>query len=110
MSENESGEFVPVKVRILDRDYPLKVALGDEGFTTELAQHVDERMRAMRRALPTQSDLTHAVLTALELAEEMFSARAERDQYSERLDEEVTEMVERLTLALSGPVKSPVEA
>ncbi len=107
MSEHEQTDLVPVKVRILERDYPLKVERGDEEFTLNLARHVDERIREMRRSLPTQQDVTHVVLTALELAEEMFSARGEREQLQLLFERESTQMIERLTLALSGPEPNP---
>ena len=94
-------ELIAIRVRVLDREYPLRVAPGDEDYTLHLAHHVDERMQALRRSLPTQPDLTHAVLAALELAEEMFAARAARDQYEAHVELEANDMVERLTQALS---------
>jgi cell division protein ZapA len=103
---SESGgpsELISIRVRVLDREYPLRVAPGDEDYTIHLAQRVDERMQALRHALPTQPDLTHAVLAALELAEELFAARAARDQLLAKVEVESGDLIERLTLALSGP-------
>ena len=91
---------IPIRVRILDRDYPLRVAPGDEDYTVHLAQRVDERMRRFRQALPSQPDLTHAVLVALEMAEELYAARAEADRLRARVEIEAGEMADRLTEAL----------
>ena len=93
---------VSVRVRILDRDYPLRVAPGDEDYTVHLAARVDERLRRLRQQLPSQPDLTHAVLVALELAEELYAARAETDRLRARLEIEASALVERLDNVLDG--------
>lgn len=92
---------VSVRVRILDRDYPLRVAAGDEDYTVHLAARVDDRIRKLRSQLPMQPDLTHMVLTALELAEELYAARAETDRLRARLEIEATAMAEQLDAALA---------
>ncbi|HEX8299891.1 MAG TPA: CATRA conflict system CASPASE/TPR repeat-associated protein [Rubricoccaceae bacterium] len=95
---------IPIRVRILDRDYPLRVAPGDEDYTVHLAQRVDERLRRLRQALPSQPDLTHAVLATLEMAEELYAARAEADRLRARVEIEAAALAERLGSALSpGP-------
>ena len=43
-----TADPVSVRVRILDRDYPLRVAPGDEDYTVHLAARVDERLRRLR--------------------------------------------------------------
>ena len=91
---------VSIRVRILDRDYPLRVAPGDEDYTVHLAQRIDERLRRLRQQLPSQPDLTHAVLTALELAEELYAARAETDRLRARVELESNALAERLDAAL----------
>ncbi|GAB5536664.1 MAG: hypothetical protein Rubg2KO_29130 [Rubricoccaceae bacterium] len=96
------SEMVSIRVRILDREYPLRVAPGDEAYTVHLAQRVDERMRRLRTALPSQPDLTHAVISALELAEELYAAKAETDQIKAKVEVEAGVLSERLTEALEG--------
>ena len=93
---------VSIRVRILDREYPLRVAPGDEDYTVHLAARIDERLRRMRSQLPAQPDMTHAVLVALELAEELYAARAETDRLRARLEIESAALADRLDAALSG--------
>lgn len=93
---------VSIRVRILDREYPLRVAPGDEDYTVHLAQRVDERLRRLRQQLPSQPDLTHAILTALELAEELYAARAETDRLRARVEIESGVLADRLDAALAG--------
>lgn len=97
-----SAHPVSVRVRILDRDYPLRVAPGDEAYTVHLAARVDERLRRLRQQLPAQPDLTHAVLVALELAEELYAARAETDRLQARLEVEAAALAERIEDALAS--------
>ena len=97
-----SPQSVSIRVRILDRDYPLRVAPGDEDYTVHLAQRIDERLRRLRQQLPSQPDLTHAILVALELAEELYAARAETDRLRARVEIESAALADRLEAALSG--------
>ena len=93
---------VSVRVRILDRDYPLRVAPGDEDYTVHLAARVDERLRRLRQQLPSQPDLTHAVLAALELPEELYAARADTDRLRAQLEIEAAALSERIDGVLGG--------
>ncbi len=91
---------ISIRVRILDREYPLRVAPGDEDYTVHLAQRVDERLRRLRQALPGQPDLTHAVLATLEMAEELYAARAETDRLRARIELEASALSDRIDDAL----------
>jgi len=101
---------VSVRVRILDRDYPLRVAPGDEDYTVHLAARVDERLRRLRQQLPTQPDMTHAVLVALELAEELYAARAETDRLQARLEVESAALADRIDDVLASGDGAPSAA
>jgi cell division protein ZapA len=91
-----------IRVRVLDREYPLRVAPADEGYTQHLAQLVDERFRRIRAGIPNQPDLTHAVIGALEMAEELYAARAEIDRLRARVELEAQELASHLDAVLSG--------
>lgn len=69
-----------IRIEILDHHYPLRVEAEDEAFTQHVAAFVDERFRAVRDGVPGVSDLTHAVLGALGLAEELIQLREELAQ------------------------------
>lgn len=89
-----------IRVRVLDKEYPLRVAPADEVYTHHLAALVDERMQRIRRNIPTQPDLTHAVIGALELAEELYAARAEVDRLRALVELEASALAARLDAAL----------
>lgn len=89
-----------IRVRVLERDYPLRVAPADEAYMQHLARYVDDRLRLIRRGLPAQPDLTHAVLGALQLAEELFAARAEIDRLQALVEREADALADRLARVL----------
>ena len=89
-----------IRVRILDHEYPLRVAPADEGYTQHLAQLVDERFRRIRSGIPNQPDLTHAVIGAMEMAEELYAARAEIDRLRARVEIEAQELAAHLDAVL----------
>lgn len=76
----ESSPTTSIRVRILDCEYPLRVAPGDEEYTQHLAKKLDQRLRQIRESIPGHPDLTHAVVGALGLTEDLYSARADRDR------------------------------
>ena len=90
-----------IRVRVLDREYPLRVHPEDVGYTQHLAQLVDARLRRLREGIPNQPDLTHAIIGALEMAEELYAARAEIDRLRAQVEVEAKALIARLDDALA---------
>lgn len=97
-----SNEEKSVRVKILDRDYPLRIAASDEAYTYHLATMVDERFRRLRADIPMQPDLTHAVIGAMEIAGELYSFRADLNRQSAHVDEEVSALLSELDSVLGN--------
>ncbi len=91
---------VTIRISINGREYPLRVRAGDEGFTREIADLVDQRVRDAGRQAPGQPDLTHTVIAALALGEELLAARQELDELRSALLDMV-QLTDRLDAALS---------
>ena len=91
-----------IRVSILAREYPLRVAPADEAYTIHLAAGVDERLTRLRNNIPTQPDLTHAVIGALEMAGELYATRSEVDQIKEQAVEAAEALTAKLDKALAG--------
>ena len=80
-----------ISVEIHGHRYPIRSTL-DEAYVARLASYVDEKMRAAADSAPTGDLLRVAVLTALNVADELFRCRdisharngelAERDRKS----------------------------
>lgn len=65
----------PLRVRILDREYSLRVSPDDEAHTREIASYLDSKMRGFKNAHPDQNEVTAAVITALAITEELFAVQ-----------------------------------
>ncbi|MDX1439625.1 MAG: cell division protein ZapA [Rubricoccaceae bacterium] len=94
------AEHKSIRVKILDRDYPLRIAANDEAYTQHLATIVDERLRRLRADIPMQPDLTHAVIGAMEIAGELYSLRADLNRQSAHVDEEINALIAELDSVL----------
>ena len=92
-----------IRVRILSRDYPLRVAREDAASTRRLAVELHERMEDFKRAHPDQSDLVAAVVTALGLAEELVIARRQGEGLAEDFSRALDELDRELAEALVEP-------
>jgi cell division protein ZapA len=62
-----------IKVRIFGSEYPLKGE--NEEFTKLVAAHVDGMLGTIHNKIPEQPPLTVAVLSALNIAEDLFKER-----------------------------------
>ncbi|MHB1610415.1 MAG: cell division protein ZapA [Sulfobacillus sp.] len=72
-------DSVRTTVTIYGEEYQLKGDLPEE-VVQALAHHVDSRMRILASKSPRVSPTRLAVLTALNLTEELFRIQAERDE------------------------------
>lgn len=91
-----------IRIEILGHEYPLRVAAEDEAFTHRVAAFVDERFRAVRAEVPGVSDLTHTVLGALGLAEELLLVREELERLQRGVGEHADALTDRLDAALAS--------
>ena len=90
-----------IRVRVLNRDFSLLIRRQDETLTRELAEFVDSKMREFRRAHPEQPELTAAIITALAIAEELFTEREDHDRFKQAMSDELGGLSEALSEALA---------
>ena len=90
-----------ISVEIHGQRYPIRSTL-DQDYVTRLASYVDEKMRAAADQTPTGDSLRLAVLTALNVADELFRcrdiSRASNGELAERAGE-LERIVDRLLMA-----------
>ena len=96
----------PIRVEILGREYSLRVRPEDEELTLDIASYVDEKMQAFKEAHPGQSELTTAIITALAIAEELYSSWEAQDAAEDAFDETLEALADRLGEALEGSSES----
>lgn len=73
------------RVRVVIRGRAYQLSGADAGHTQELARQVDQTMARFADDLVIADNYQLAILTALHLADELASVRAECDQYRARV-------------------------
>ena len=89
-----------LSVEIHGQRYPIRSTL-DQAYVARLASYVDEKMRVAADQTPTGDSVRLAVLTALNIADELFrcrdAARARSGELAERAGE-LERLVDRLLM------------
>jgi cell division protein ZapA len=87
-----------IKVRIFGSEYPLR---GEsEEFTRKVATYVDEMINTIHAKLPEQPTLTVAVLSALNITEDLFKEREKVRSMTALVDGELGKVAHYLDNAL----------
>jgi cell division protein ZapA len=76
-----------IRVRIYGTEYPLKV--DDEQLTYKAAQHIDRMMSDLHSQIPDQPPVTLAVLSALNVSEELFHAQKSTNEDLRAAEQEI---------------------
>ncbi|MBM4166836.1 MAG: cell division protein ZapA [Ignavibacteria bacterium] len=93
-------ESKSVKVRIFGTEYPLR---GEsEEMTKQVAKYVDEMIHIVHEKIPEQSPLTIAVLSALNITEELFRERNLKSTAPLEVEREVQQMISYLDASLQA--------
>ena len=83
-----------VTVDIAGQRYPIRSSL-EPAYVIELASYVDQKLRAASESAPASDMLGLAILTALNLADEIFRARQQQSSAHGELNERALQL-ERL--------------
>ena len=94
------SDLTPIKVRLLGKDYTLRVSKDDELATLEMAEYLNEKLKAFKQSHPEQSDLTAAVITGLAITEELFVERSSALDPGEHVNGVLTDLEKKLSKAL----------
>ncbi|SRR5258707_9928074 len=89
-----------IKVKIFGSEYPLR---GEsEELTKRVASYVDHMIHTIHDKIPEQPPLTVAVLSALNITEDLLKEREKQRLLTSHLEEEVSKMNEYLDQCLSS--------
>lgn len=79
-----------IRVKIFGSEYPLR---GEtEEMTKKVAGYVDEMIQKIYSKIPEQPPLTVAVLSALNITEDLFKERENNKILSEQIEKELLRM------------------
>ena len=84
-----------VRVEIFGKSYTIR-GEEDRSYIESVAKYVDGKMRALQEKLPSASVSNVAVLTSLQLADELFKERQDRDDLSSFVQTRATQLASSL--------------
>lgn len=76
---------------------------GDEAYFHELAKYVDSQMRTLAQQTKTSTPTKLAILTAINLTDELFRAQRHRDSGETEMDRRAQLLVEKIDEHLESP-------
>ena len=93
--------FRVVRVDIHGQQYPIRSRL-DARYVAELARYIDQKMQAAAESTPTGDSLRLAILTAINVADELFRCRQDQQSQDGHLTERAQEIERLLDQALAS--------
>ena len=84
-----------VKVSILGEDYPIK-ADADRSYIVQIAKYVDAKMKEVADRVSVHSPVKVAVLAALNIADELFKERLDKEKKLSDIEERAQSLLQWL--------------
>ncbi|MBL7074600.1 cell division protein ZapA [candidate division KSB1 bacterium] len=88
-----------LKVNIFGTEYPIK-SNTDTEYIKQVADFVDRKMREIDKNISVKSSLKVAILAALNIADELFQERKERERLVADLEDRAREISDSLAQVL----------
>ena len=88
-----------IQIEVHGQRYPIKTTL-DQSYVLELALYVDKKLSLAAEASPSSDTLGLAVLTALNIADELFRTKDQRVNESDSLAARAVALEEMVDQAL----------
>lgn len=98
-----NDEFVPVNVRVLEKDYQVACKPGEEGDAKRAAQYVDSQLRELRNRGNVSSSERMAVVAAMNIANELLQLQRQT-MSSDSLSGQLEQMKASIDRALAKEV------
>lgn len=88
-----------IKVNIYGQEYPIK-SDADATYVQQIAEYVDRKMKEVAEKVPARIHSQLAVLTALNIADELFKEREEKEKKLSEVEEKTQSLIEWLDAKL----------
>lgn len=88
-----------LRVNIYGTEYPIRGA-ADVEYTQKVANFIDSKMRQIDQRVSAKSPLKVAILASLNIADELFRERLEKEELIEKYESKIKNLVERLEESL----------
>ena len=91
MSDKEDNQ---IKITIFGQEYSVK-APADPTYIKKIAEYVDTKMREVQSGFSsTQSSNRIAILSAMNITDELFNAKKRGDSDNNEIEEKITSLIE----------------
>ncbi len=91
-----------VKVSILGQDYTVK-APADATYIKEVAEYVNEKMKEVQDSIgPDQSSTRIAILAAMNISDELFGVRKNKDSESGDIGGRISSLIDLIDESLGS--------
>ena len=91
MAEKEDNQ---IKITIFGQEYSVK-APADPTYIKKIAEYVDTKMREVQSGFSsTQSSNRIAILSAMNITDELFNAKKRGDSNNNEIEEKITSLIE----------------
>jgi len=80
-----------LKVRIYGAEYPIR-GQADANYIKSVAEYVDKKMREVDKNVRVDSSLKVAILASLNITDELFRERAEKEHIRSQLEDKIKEL------------------
>ncbi len=89
-----------VQVQIMGQQYSIRDE-ADQAYILDVAQYVDKKMRDLTKMLPVASISKVAILASLQIADELFKERANKERVGTDVNGRAAELAKRLDEVLA---------
>jgi len=88
-----------IRVNIFGQEYPIK-SEADIGYVQRVAEYVDRKMKEIAEKIPARTQTQIAVLAALNIADDLFKEREDKEKKISEVEEKTQSLIERLDAKL----------
>ena len=90
-----------VEIKIFGQTYTVKTD-EEEDYIRRVAQHVNEKMEEVLRKTRSVSTLNVAILTALNIADDLLREKDRREALAKEVEIKSRDLVEQIEMKMSG--------
>ena len=88
------------KIEIFGREYTVKSDLETE-YIDKLAEYLNNKMTELSKEFPMVTAARLAVMTSLNIADELFRLKAENDECVEQLERRIFQLIQKIDKEVS---------
>lgn len=93
---DQDSKLHSITVTIHGKEYPLKSTDADESHLRQVARHVDQIMAEIEQQVAVQSLSKLAILTALNIADELLQLRKRHEVLVESFEDRARKLLQRM--------------